>query len=433
MSASSTERDEGLVVVTDRIRFSEPYVCQEARDAVSRVLASGWLTAGPEVGRFEEDVRTYVGAAHAVAVASCTAALELALRALSLPQGARVLTPTVTFCGAVHAIVHAGLRPVFVDIDAETLMPSAETIQAACRRAGRVDAMVVLHFAGAPAPVADLAHAANLPLERVIEDAAHALGTWVGAEPVGSLSAATCFSFYATKNLPIGEGGMVTTNDPQIADYIRRARLHGMSRDAWRRYLPGANWAYSVETAGLKANMTDVQAAIGRAQLRHFGRWQMRRSELAARYDAGLNDIAGIERPRRPARGVHAWHLYVVRVKASFALGRDELISALGSRGIDCSVHFIPNHRQPYFAGLLGADAADSCPAADSVSGELLSLPLHPRMRLADVDRVCAVLTELGLGLDLERSAASSMTLVEEFAGAERAEQEKLDAQEAVS
>ena len=180
--------------------------------------------------------------------------------------------------------------------------------------------MVVLHFAGAPAPVAELAAAAGLPLERVVEDAAHALGTWVGDRQVGTISAATCFSFYATKNLPIGEGGMLTTADPAVADCVRRARLHGMSRDAWMRYLPGASWRYAVEVDGLKANMTDVQAAIGRAHLRHLEPGRQRRGRArrplrrAARRGPRRAPPGG-----RPAQGRHAWHLYVIRSARSRA------------------------------------------------------------------------------------------------------------------
>ena len=184
----------------------------------------------------------------------------------------------MTFCGAVHAIVHAGHVPVLTDIDPVTLLVTPATVAESVRRVGGVDAMVILHYAGYPAPVSALAEAAELPLARVVEDAAHALGTSVDDVPVGSISAATCFSFYATKNLPIGEGGMVTTDDEELADTVGQMRLHGMSRDAWKRYLPGASWRYDVDTDGIKANMTDVQAAVGRAQLG---------SSNAGRSDAG--------------------------------------------------------------------------------------------------------------------------------------------------
>jgi perosamine synthetase len=254
--------------------------------------------------------------------------------------------------------------------------------------------MVVQHMAGYPAPVRELTAAAGLDPARVVEDAAHGLGAAVGAEPVGAVSRATCFSFYATKNLPIGEGGAVATSDPELADLLRQSRLHGMSRDAWRRY-HGSGWRYSVEVDGLKANFTDLQAAIGLAQLQRLTGWQRRRAALAARYDAGLRDVPGIVLPPRPSTGRHAWHLYVLRVGPGYPLGRDALVSALALRGVGTSVHFIPVHHLPYFRDLLGRP---SLPAADRVFSRLLSLPLHPGLTDDDVDRVCALIADLGGG-----------------------------------
>jgi perosamine synthetase len=376
------------------IAFARSQVAPEALENAARVLRSGWLTTGPEVLAFEREFAEWVGATQAIAVSSCTAAIELSLRALHLHRGAKVLTSTMTFCGAVHAIVHAGLQPVLVDVNPDTQMPDPDTTAAAVRRAGGADAMVALHFAGYPAPVAAMADAAGLPMSRVVEDGAHALGTVVDDRNVGTISSATCFSFYATKNLPIGEGGMVTTDDADIADHVRRARLHGMSRDAWKRYGPGASWRYDVGTAGLKANMTDVQAAIGRGQLQHFSDWQARRRELADRYDAQLEEIPGIRPAARPASGTHAWHIYVIRVEPSFGLDRDTVSQELAARGVGSSVHFIPNHRHPYFAELLGGDPAPF-PGAEHVFPQILSLPLHPGLTDEDVDRVCAELADL--------------------------------------
>jgi dTDP-4-amino-4,6-dideoxygalactose transaminase len=381
-----------------RIPFAVAEVSPEAREAAARVLASGWLTSGPEVQAFEREFAAWLGAGHAVAVSSCTAAIELALRGLDLPPGSKVLTSVLTFCGAVHAITHAGHRPVFADVEGETLMPGTAETAAAAARAGGVDAMLVLHFAGAPAPVAELAAAAGLPLQRVVEDAAHALGTAVGGAPVGTIARATCFSFYATKNLPIGEGGMLTTADAGLAEWLRGARLHGMSRDAWRRYLPGSGWRYSVEVDGLKANLTDLQAAIGRAQLGHLAGWQARRRELAERYDGHLAELPGLAAPwrPRPQQGRHAWHLYVPRVGHGFGLGRDALVAELARRGIDCSVHFIPLHHQPWFRRRWGEALEAGFPGADAAFPEIVSLPLYPGLADGDVDRVCGAIAELG-------------------------------------
>jgi perosamine synthetase len=380
-------------VATDRrVPYAGCEITPAARAAAAAVLESGWITAGPLTSDFERALAAWVGAEHAVAVSSCTAAIELSLRALRLPPGAPVLSPTLTFCGAVHAIVHAGLRPVLVDVDEATLTLAPRDVAAAAERFG-ARAMVVQHMAGYPAPVAELTVAAGLNRADVVEDAAHGLGAQVGPAAVGTLSGATCFSFYATKNLPIGEGGAVTTSDPELAAHLQRSRQHGMSRDAWRRYRPGSGWRYSVDGDGLKANFTDLQAAIGRAQLSRLDDWQQRRAQLAQRYDTGLRDIAGIERPPRPAVGRHAWHLYVIQVGAGYRLNRDQLAVALADRGVGTSVHFIPVHHFPYFRELLGSPRL---PVADRVFTSLLSLPLHPRLTFGDVDHVCAQFADLG-------------------------------------
>jgi dTDP-4-amino-4,6-dideoxygalactose transaminase len=396
MEAIEVEQGGKAAAASRAVPFARTEICEEACEAAVRVLRSGWVTSGPEVVAFERELADWVQADHGVAVASCTVAIELALRALRLRPGAKVLTSTMTFCGAVHAIVHAGLTPVLVDVGDATLMPDPSTVAAAAERAGGVDAMVVIHFAGFPAPVEELSAAAGLPVSRVVEDAAHALGSWVDHRPVGAISAATCFSFYATKNLPIGEGGMVTTADSALADYVRRGRLHGMSKDAWKRYLPGAPWYYNVDIAGLKANMTDLQAAIGRAQLRRLAGWQDQRAALARAYDEGLAGIPGLRLPPRPERGRHAWHLYVIRVEAGFGLDRDAVITELGQRGVGCSVHFIPVHHQRYFRELLGEEGIGHFPQADAAFQELVSLPMHPALTLADVNRVCDELAGLG-------------------------------------
>ena len=393
------------------VPFAMTRISPEARRAAQRVLASGWVTTGPETELFEHEFAAYVGAGHAVAVSSCTAALELALRALRLPPGGAVLIPDVTFCGAAQAVLHAGLRPVLVDVDPRTAMVTPATVARAARACGCPHALMVLHYAGAPAPVAELAAAARLPLEYVVEDAAHALGASVGDRPVGSLSRATCFSFYATKNLPIGEGGMVTTDDALLAARIRRARLHGMSTDAWRRNLPGGHWRYTVEDAGLKANMTDVQAAIGRAQLGHLDDWQRRRHALAERYDTALATVPGLEPLDALTPGRHARHLYVARVLDEYGTSRDELIDRLGERGIGTSVHFVPLHRMPYFRRV-AVIPPDGLPGADALFPQLLSLPLHPWLTDHAVDRICGELARLGAGRGEAHRPAGLRTLV---------------------
>jgi perosamine synthetase len=381
-------------MTAQQVPFCRTEITPEAQQAAVRVLASGWVTMGAESIAFEQEFGASVEAPHTVAVSSCTAAIQLALAGLGLPPGAPVLTPTLTFCGAVQAIVHAGLRPVLVDTDEATLTVSAEGVAKAARHGAA--AMVIQHMAGYPVDGAELAEAAGIPNGNVVEDAAHGLGATVGGRPVGSFSRAGCFSFYATKNLPIGEGGAITTTDGDLAERWRRMRLHGMSGDAWRRYHRSGTWRYTVEEAGMKANFTDLQAAIGREQLRRLPAWQQRRAAIAARYDAQLAGLQGLELPPRPAGDTHAWHLYIVRVhRRPFGIDRDTAAERLAEAGIGTSVHFIPVHHLPYFRNLLGLEACGELPAADQIFPRLLSLPMFPGLTDSDVDRVCEALAGL--------------------------------------
>lgn len=375
--------------MSSSVPFTVPPVAGEVSDAVVKVLDSGWITTGPQTAAFEQEFADHLGAAHVVAVASCTTALELCLRALDLPPGSAVLTPSLTFCGAINAILHAGHRPVLVDIDEDTLVPSPETVKAAAGRAAPA-AMIVQNQGGYPVDVAALAEAAGLDRTRVVEDAAHGPGAARGGRNVGAESFAACFSFYATKNLPIGEGGAVASSDREFADRVRAMRMHGMSKDSWKRYLPGGSWRYDVKRVGLKANMTDVQAAIGRAQLAALPGWQERRAEIAARYDAALRDLPGLVLPQRNLAGIrHAWHLYQVRVP-----DRDAISGELEAAGVATSVHFIPANQMTAYQEILGAEECARVPVTDRVGEELLSLPMYPGLTDDGVDLVVAALTE---------------------------------------
>jgi dTDP-4-amino-4,6-dideoxygalactose transaminase len=380
-----------MTAVATAVPFTVPEFTPEARQAALRVLDSGWVTTGQECAAFETELAAYLGQPHVVTVASCTHALELSLRALRLDPGAAVLTPSLTFSGAVAAIVHAGYRPALVDVNPQILVPDEETTAAAAARVGRPAAMVVCDLGGYPADAAALADAAGLPTDRVVVDAAHGPGGAVGRAEQPRAPYATCLSFYATKNLPIGEGGAVATYDPELADRLHSARLHGLSRDAWRRHLPGGSWRYDVAEIGVKANLTDLQAAIGRAQLAALNGWHARRGELVARYDTAFAELVfdGVLRlPYRPAS--HAWHLYQLRVP-----GRDKLITRLAEEGIGTSVHFVPVHQLTAYRRLLGPDECATVPLTDAVAEELLSLPLYPGLADDQVDRVADQVSEL--------------------------------------
>ncbi|GAA2144260.1 DegT/DnrJ/EryC1/StrS family aminotransferase [Actinomadura napierensis] len=371
------------------VPFTIPSLSGEVSDAVVKVLDSGWITTGPQTAAFEQEFADYLGAAHVVAVASCTTALELCLRGLELPPGSAVLTPSLTFCGAINAILHAGHRPVLVDIDEDTLVPSPETVAAAAART-KPAAMIVQNQGGYPVDVAALAEAAGLDRTRIVEDAAHGPGAARGGKPVGSESFAACFSFYATKNMPIGEGGAIATSDEGLQEKVRAMRLHGMSKDSWKRYLPGGSWRYDVKQIGLKANMTDVQASIGRAQLAALPEWQRRRAEIVAAYDEAFRGLPGLTLPQRNLDGIrHAWHLYQVRVP-----DRDAISSELEAAGVSTSVHFIPANQMTSYRDILGADECARVPVTDRVGEELLSLPLYPGLTSDGQDRVVAALTE---------------------------------------
>ena len=334
------------------VSFADCWITPAAQAAAQRVLASGWVTTGTESQAFESEFATYVGAAQAVTVSSCTAAIELALRSLRLDRGSLVLTSTMTFCGAVHAIEHAGLRPVLVDVDPETGMPTPETVARAVEGCGGGrPPWCVVHWAGDPLDLGPLAAAAGLPADRVVEDAAHAPRHRVAAardvgtgsrdllqllrhqEPARSARAA--WSPPTTRTGPPGSAGPGCTACPQ---------------DAWRRYLPGGSWRYDVAESGLKANMSDLPGGDRPGPARGARRVAGPRALLAARYDALLAGVPGVRLPHRPdpARR-HAWHLYAVQVDGR-PLARRRRPGGWPSAGIGTSVHFIPLHRLSYFS-----------------------------------------------------------------------------------
>ncbi len=373
-----------------QVPFDDCYITPEAHRAAARVLASGQLGPGTECEGFERDLARLVGARHAVSVSSCTAALELALRSLRLDRDSPVLVSTMAAYGTVHAILRAGLRPVLVDVDPATGAPNEETTRLAAAAAGRPAAMVVVHWAGAPADVAPLAAAAGLSTDRVVEDASHALGARRDGLAVGS-GATVCFSFDVSNNLPVGQGGMVTTTDGERAEWLRRARRQGMTSAGSRRERVGSVRRYDVEEPGLDAELNDLHAAIGRSQLTHVTRWQHRRRQIAARYDAALAPAPGLALPHRPngSSARHAWRLYPVRLLPDAGIGREQLLATLGAAGVGTSEHLVPVHRLTYFRTTCAIPSA-GLPGSDALADELVCLPMHPRLTDQQVDHVCA-------------------------------------------
>jgi dTDP-4-amino-4,6-dideoxygalactose transaminase len=370
-----------------QIPYALPYLGPEEEELVLDALRSGWVTTGPKTVEFERRFADYVGATHSLALNSCTAALHLALLGAGVGKGDEVITTPLTFCATVNTILHVGGRPVLADVDSDTLCLSPSAVEAKITR--RTKAILPVHYAGCPADMAafkDLAKAHNLAL---IEDAAHAIGTESMGRPIGAIGDFTCFSFYATKNLTTGEGGMLTCEDGAAIDRLRMLSLHGMSRDAWKRYTASGSWWYQVEAAGFKYNLTDVASAIGLAQLAKFEEMQAIREAYVAKYHAALGE-AGFELPpdSQKAGDKHSWHLYLLRLDPMrITVDRGTFIDLLKEAGIGTSVHFIPIHMHPYYQQELGVKPGDY-PVTDKAFSRMLSLPLYPRMSAEDVDYV---------------------------------------------
>jgi dTDP-4-amino-4,6-dideoxygalactose transaminase len=365
------------------VPFFRPDIGDQEIAAVVETLRSGWVTVGPRTQAFEEAFERYIGARHAVAVSSCTAALHLVLDALALQPGDEVITSTMTFTATAGAIIHAGGRPVLVDCAADTLNLEPAAVER--RITPRTRAIVPVHFAGHPVPLDELLAVARARRVPVIEDAAHAFPARYRGRPIGTIGDATAFSFYATKNLCTGEGGMLTLADDEVAERLRSRRLHGMNRDAWRRFSGEGSWRYDVTYPGFKYNLTDTAAAMGLVQLQRTPELHRRRQGLAALYTDLLRDEPAVELPTTRPDVEHAWHLYVVRVRpARVSITRDALIEALKAAGVGAAVHYIPLHLHSYYRDTLGCRPADF-PVASAAADTLLSLPFFTLMGDDDV------------------------------------------------
>ena len=366
--------------------FHRPSIGEEEIREVEDTLRSGWITTGPKTKRFEEEFKEYIGCGHALAVSSCTAGLHLALVASGVGRGDEVVTTPYTFAATGEVILQVGARPVFVDVCEGGFNMDPEKIREAVT--SRTKAIIPVHFAGEPCRMEEIIRIAREHDLVVVEDAAHALGAEYDGRKVGTIGDITAFSFYATKNITTAEGGMVTTDDPDIADRINILSLHGISRDAWKRYSSEGSWYYEVLYAGYKYNMTDVQAAMGLHQLRKLPDFLKVREEYVRMYDEGFGDMPEIVLPPRPRNGRHAWHLYVIRLRLEMLeIGRNEFVEALRAENIGTSVHFIPLHLHPYYRETFGFGWGDF-PNAEDAYKRAISLPLYPEMTPEDVEDV---------------------------------------------
>lgn len=375
------------------VPFHRAAIGEEEVQAAADTIRSGWLTMGPRTMEFEKRFAADVGAQYALAVSSCTAALHLALDAIGLKAGDEVLVPSVTFTSTGETVAYFGARPVLVDVDPITLNMSPEDAQ--YRLTPRTKAIIPVHLAGQPCDMEEIHALAKRHGLRVIEDAAHAMPASYRGIPIGALSETTCFSFYATKTLTCGEGGMVTTGNDAIADRVRTMRLHGIGRDAWKRYTSEGSWYYEVLDAGYKYNMTDVQAAIGLIQLSKCNELRSLRAGIAKRYNQAFSQIPTLEIPTELGDRQSALHLYILRLNLEqLTINRAEFIKELGARSIGTSVHFIPLHLHPYYRDRYGYKPED-LPVATREYQRYLSLPLFPTMTNEQVEHVIASVCEV--------------------------------------
>lgn len=370
----------------DFLPFSSPWLGEEEINEVVHCLRSGWLTTGLKVKRLEEAFSKWIGCQHAVAVNSCTAALHLSLEAIGVCPDHEVITSPMTFGATAGVIEHLKAKPVFADCDPRTFTINPGQIED--RISPKTKALIPVHFAGQACdmdPILDIAKSHNLA---VIEDAAHALPTTYKGRNIGTLGDTTCFSFYVTKNITTGEGGMVTTNNPRYAERIRTMRLHGMTKDAWKRYSQNGSWFYEITAPGYKYNLTDIAASIGIHQLEKCDLFYERRKAIALTYTLAFSDLPAITPPRVMAHGIHSWHLYVILLNLdALLIDRDAFIRELLARNVGVSVHFIPLHLHPYYRDKYGYRPEDYPNAFDAFQ-RMISLPIYPKMTDADVSDV---------------------------------------------
>ena len=420
-----------------KIPFYKPSIGAEEIDEVVATLKSGWITTGPKTKQFEREFADYLKHKHAVAVNSCTAALHLALEAIGLKAGQGVIVPTMTFAATAEVVRYFGARPILIDCRVEDfnldVADADRKIQAALAAGQSVTTIMPMHYGGQIGDVAGLRVLAKRHKLKIIEDAAHccpafyrdhettglqdhgntgqqadaATGPEVSSQwsvvsrpagawlPVGTSADISCYSFYANKTITTGEGGMACTENDEYADRMRIMSLHGISRDAWKRYTAEGSWYYEIIAPGFKYNMADIAAAIGIHQLRKADRFHRRRTELAGLYGESLKEVEEIILPQIQPNRIHSWHLYVIRLKLDrLKIDRARFITELTQRGVGTSVHWLPLHMHPYYRETYGC-APEDLPVACSLYPEIITLPIYPDMTGDDVAYVCSSIKDI--------------------------------------
>ncbi|GAB4367475.1 MAG: UDP-4-amino-4,6-dideoxy-N-acetyl-beta-L-altrosami ne transaminase [Calditrichia bacterium] len=368
------------------IPFHRSYTTDDDIAGVVETVRSGWLTMGPKTHEFENLFRQRVQAKHAVAVNSCTAALHLALRVIDLKPGEEVIIPSMTFAATGEVVCYFNARPVIVDVDRQThnILPS----EVEKHITSKTRAIIPVHFAGQPADMDEIIEMAQHYKLKVIEDAAHCHPSFYKGRPIGSIGDLTAFSFYATKTLAAGEGGMITTENDHYAEQLRVLRLHGINKDAWKRYTREGSWFYEVVEMGYKYNMTDIQASLGLTQLAKADlMWELRK-KIAKRYNDAFGDLDEIITPTVREDRQTSWHLYVIKLNLErLKISRDEFIQELQNKGIKTSVHFIPMYRHPYYQKMFPVEWKN-LPNSEWLYERIISLPIYPGMTDEQIDYV---------------------------------------------
>ncbi len=380
-----------------------PFIGEEEIAEVTDSLRSGWVTTGPKVKQFETAIQQYVGCSHAIAVNSCTGGLHIALTALGVGPGDEVILPSLTFCATANVVVHRGAKPVLVEIK-EDFNISPAAIEAAITPRTRV--IMPVHYGGMACDLKEIYEIAAKHNLSVLEDGAHAIGITYNGFKIGSdelvlqkwhkgVNSAVVYSFYATKNMTTGEGGLIATAQEDLAKHMRTLSLHGMSRDAWKRYSSAGSWYYEVIDSGYKYNMTDIQAALGIHQLRRLDGFIEKRIRYARMYDEAFASLPELTTPLRYPDRLHAYHLYVIRLNANrLSIDRAQFIEKLKEYNIGASVHYIPVHLHPFYQKEYGYKRGD-LPVTEEIYDSIVSLPLYPKMTDKDVEYVINVVREI--------------------------------------
>lgn len=377
----------------DFLLFHKPFISEEEIDEIVDTVRSGWISMGPKTIRFENNFSEYIGVNKSVAVSSWTAAGHLSLEAFGINEGDEVILPTMTFPATAEIVCYFKAKPVMVDVDEDTLNISLEAIEKAIT--SKTKAIIPVHYAGQPCDLDEIHAIAKKHNLKVLEDAAHSLPARYKGKKIGTISDVTCFSFYATKTLSTGEGGMICTNNEEIAERVKIMRLHGINRDAWKRYTESGSWYYEVVAPGYKYNFTDLQASLGLPQLKKVDAMWNSRKRIAAKYTEALKDLDIIQlhtiKPDRDS----SWHLFPIRLYLDrLTKNRAQIINELRERNIGVGVHFMPVHQHLYYRETFNL-SDENYPVASAAFPRLISLPIYPGMTDENVDKVIDVLIDI--------------------------------------